>query len=1090
MLKRDYNRNRNQDGQTQNYWIYLKNVVGNDIGFEYSASLTVTGSYNTSWTDFGTTSSITQLYLGGVNYNAPMFNSTSFFVGKIQEFRLWSEPLVEEAFDAHVLNPESIRGNYDSSSYDSLSARFTLGNNLLTYNHFLTTSLASTHPNHSLPMSSGSLLGGSLYGSGLYGVAIYGDSGSGTYVYTANDNLGYFVSFSNDINYSWLVENYKSTSPNSGYYNPVTSKIRISNTLITSSVLSPDLSFEDKKYVTKDIHVTDVSFSPINEIDRDIIAQFGNVIDIDDIIGDARFETGSQYDALIALRDSYYKKYTKKYNYQDYIRLIKFFDGSLFKMIKDSVPARTNIQTGITIKSPLLERNRYKRNQPEFDYTGSNYTASLLIGTITGDSDHTSSIGYLSDFYTGELSGSILNIHEHFDERNYNPYLFLTASFDQNQFEHGVFNVMMTNVSASVESSLLRVDDYGVNGVTYPAEVQDYYYRYPRHANPRYEGSRLSSLNINEYNSGDDSYDKNPNIYLNVLKIGWINRVSEKNINFYDKTTMNIKYLIDSASIIYELDKTNRNLFEVQNTFKKGTYVGVSLFNAYLPTLQVSLEGDKLIFEGGFSYSPIVYRETNEDLTFNYLVPYSSYTTNLGVRAVSTRDVIWTTIDNADKNFAETLPTANANVFLTVNGSTQVGKFSYSNGNKNAWQYGSYVPLSFNGTTKTYSNGNINENFPNGIGWYSLDYFYPDDITGGAGGYATAEFITSMTVVSTANERYAMFTSPKTTNYMVNVCLPIEMNASHPDDGPGGFKLVGILEKNVNNAGWQYVTKTVMETVNLPSSRVGINEAQSFVWYDSNTGQTNQMTTNLKFNCVIRNFAMNNVSSGTKLRIKYYFIELGKKADDQTVFRGSTNILFRIQPGDSATGMFEVVDTVNSDIVPVTEYVITGGPVVTANTDPTILDFSDDMSIAYANTIFTSEGSTVADNYSNIVDPFTIQVGDIIRFDTFFARNSVYYNVIGVIPPVVNYVGSVATVVSPLQVLLFESVDPTAITSNKFAILRKKPDETSVILEYNKPEGVTSKGTLIPRALRKDIISDSANIIRPIKTTLLADNGV
>ena len=71
------------------------------------------------------------------------------------------------------------------------------------------------------------------------------------------------------------------------------------------------------------------------------------------------------------LRDYYFSKYTHNYDLNDYIRLIKFYDNSLFKMIKDFTPARAGLASGIVIKQTLLERNRY--HQPRV-YTDSNIT--------------------------------------------------------------------------------------------------------------------------------------------------------------------------------------------------------------------------------------------------------------------------------------------------------------------------------------------------------------------------------------------------------------------------------------------------------------------------------------------------------------------------------------------------------------------------------------------------------------------------------------------------------------------------------------------------------------------------------------------
>ena len=49
----------------------------------------------------------------------------------------------------------------------------------------------------------------------------------------------------------------------------------------------------------------------------------------------------------------------------DYLRLIKYFDDSLFRAIKNYVPARTSVSTGIVIKQNMLERNRYR--EPQLD---------------------------------------------------------------------------------------------------------------------------------------------------------------------------------------------------------------------------------------------------------------------------------------------------------------------------------------------------------------------------------------------------------------------------------------------------------------------------------------------------------------------------------------------------------------------------------------------------------------------------------------------------------------------------------------------------------------------------------------------------
>ena len=112
---------------------------------------------------------------------------------------------------------------------------------------------------------------------------------------------------------------------------------------------------------TPNVNYLEVAFSPQNEINDDINNQLG-YFNIGDYIGDPRHRSSSinNYPDLDKLRDEYFSKYIKEYDLFDFVRLIKYFDNSLFKMIKDFVPARTSLATGIVIKQHILERNRYR----------------------------------------------------------------------------------------------------------------------------------------------------------------------------------------------------------------------------------------------------------------------------------------------------------------------------------------------------------------------------------------------------------------------------------------------------------------------------------------------------------------------------------------------------------------------------------------------------------------------------------------------------------------------------------------------------------------------------------------------------------
>jgi len=62
--------------------------------------------------------------------------------------------------------------------------------------------------------------------------------------------------------------------------------------------------------------------------------------------------------------------------------LVKFFDNTLFRLIKDFIPARSNTNTGVIIKSHILNRSKVK--QVSVSYENNIYTGSISVGEISG----------------------------------------------------------------------------------------------------------------------------------------------------------------------------------------------------------------------------------------------------------------------------------------------------------------------------------------------------------------------------------------------------------------------------------------------------------------------------------------------------------------------------------------------------------------------------------------------------------------------------------------------------------------------------------------------------------------------------------
>ena len=269
------------------------------------------------------------------------------FSGSYQEIRYFTTPLTENVFKDYVMNPQSTEGNGINGSADQLAFRASLGGELYTGS-------VSIHPK------------------------VSGPTGYPTSSFASDSNFTTsFIGF--NTNREWVFYD----SPAVGIKNRNTDKIKRQDLILPSGdTLSNQKSIQQKSYTTDDytnnLNLLEVAFSPQNQINDDIISQIG-YFNIGDYIGDPRLVSSSvdTYPSLVGLSKEYFDKYTSSYDVYDYIRLIKFFDNSLFKMVKDFVPSRTGLASGIVVKQHILERQKYPTPQP-------NPTTTIAIAHTTG----------------------------------------------------------------------------------------------------------------------------------------------------------------------------------------------------------------------------------------------------------------------------------------------------------------------------------------------------------------------------------------------------------------------------------------------------------------------------------------------------------------------------------------------------------------------------------------------------------------------------------------------------------------------------------------------------------------------------------
>ena len=367
MLQRDTHVSASDNSNATTYTLYVKNKIyngwdGNEIGFEGSSSIVsnISTSINDAWNKFGT-GSADGIYLGGFvsgsNVGGVTLNdSGKTFSGSLQEFRYYGNPIAETIFNDFVMNPESIEGTNITgslSSFDIVNFRAPLGNEL---ENIFTSSLSSSYT-ESLTSFHPAITGAAdLLITGSF-VNPVGDVTSSLYdiIYYENSTLRTFSKPNTEV--------YFLDQPTIGLRNRISEKIKVDDTQDYGTTLSTFRSIQQDYQIsrsyTEDINNLEVAFSPQDEINDDIIQSFGYGV-ISDALADPRFisESLDYYPQLKKSANYYFEKYTEG-NIYDYLRLIKYFDNSIFKAIKSYVPARTNVSTGIVIKQHLLERNRY-----------------------------------------------------------------------------------------------------------------------------------------------------------------------------------------------------------------------------------------------------------------------------------------------------------------------------------------------------------------------------------------------------------------------------------------------------------------------------------------------------------------------------------------------------------------------------------------------------------------------------------------------------------------------------------------------------------------------------------------------------------
>jgi hypothetical protein len=301
------------------------------------------------------------------------------FVGQIQGYKEYFESLTNDVFYQHVLNPAQYSGNETTSSYKTLYRYYPLGLDAQRWDHSVYAQVSSSQPNR-------------LYSFGTT-ASFFNFTGSESEQYESVNETYY-------INPPKLAGNIFRSE-----------KIRLETSQLYKSLSvhgTSEVSTYDKSGF--DTNRLAVVFAPNDHVNFDISNQFG-FSDLDDFIGDPQYNFELEYSELRQLRGEYFKKYQRRNDTNVLIRLLALYDYTFFEQVKQLVPGRADLITGILLESDFIHRPKVLvTRRPKIENLGKEAIIPKITPTWAGESPYylgSSSFKPIVSTQYQKISGSV-----------------------------------------------------------------------------------------------------------------------------------------------------------------------------------------------------------------------------------------------------------------------------------------------------------------------------------------------------------------------------------------------------------------------------------------------------------------------------------------------------------------------------------------------------------------------------------------------------------------------------------------------------------------------------------------------------------
>jgi hypothetical protein len=330
------------------------------------------------------------------------------FDGKVDEIRVWGEPISNETFVKLSYDPGAYYGSSYSSSYENLYVDVSFSQPLAS----ITKSVANETVYKNVAMVS------ELTASGF-----------------------------TTASYKRIVRPIRQYLPVVGSTAYTTRKVIVQpppvfgEQFISSDgayQLQPDRSIktvEEKRY-TSGQNIISFAVSPSDFINSNILRSMGGDINTNNLIGSPAKMVGERYTEIDSIFNYYLENYNGNINASQYINFYKNLIKAPTEFVETLLPARAKLIKGVTIESPILDRKRVVAQRGiRVDGTGTNAFKIYTSGSGSTDTNGMYSFDAIYDVFLESDFSTITNPNT-VTQKIQNAYVTSSLFSDNSSFNY------------------------------------------------------------------------------------------------------------------------------------------------------------------------------------------------------------------------------------------------------------------------------------------------------------------------------------------------------------------------------------------------------------------------------------------------------------------------------------------------------------------------------------------------------------------------------------------------------------------------------------------------------------------------------